>query len=307
MIKILIILIFILSVAFTAGGILVSSRLRNACKADCFSTLMYEQTFYFTFGFYAIWGQVILVSIFSQLLTREVLQRITIMLILLGTPFFLLSWLMLIKFARELSGRTTGNRFIFWFLSGNILLVLGMGYVFSTSAVMNSFALIKFSYIVLNFIYAFAGVLYLGITGKRKALFRKTDRHRFVIGLLLAALFQNTALVFYDGNAYIAMVFIFLFFTSGAWIPVYINYKADLSVFHVKTEQVTFDAFCRSYDISPREQDVIHEICQGLSNQQIADKLFISLQTVKDHTSRIYYKTNCGSRAQLMTLVKDNT
>jgi DNA-binding CsgD family transcriptional regulator len=47
----------------------------------------------------------------------------------------------------------------------------------------------------------------------------------------------------------------------------------------------------------------MQEICAGLSNQQIADKLFISLQTVKDHTSRIYYKTNCSGRAQLIAMV----
>jgi DNA-binding NarL/FixJ family response regulator len=51
----------------------------------------------------------------------------------------------------------------------------------------------------------------------------------------------------------------------------------------------------------------MREICNGLSNQQIADKLFISLQTVKDHSSRIYYKTNCTGRAQLITMVQGKT
>jgi DNA-binding NarL/FixJ family response regulator len=66
----------------------------------------------------------------------------------------------------------------------------------------------------------------------------------------------------------------------------------------------SLDEFCRNFDISARERDIIREVCQGLSNQQIADKLFITLQTVKDHTSRIYDKTNCNSRAQLITMVK---
>jgi DNA-binding NarL/FixJ family response regulator len=67
----------------------------------------------------------------------------------------------------------------------------------------------------------------------------------------------------------------------------------------------TLEHFCEKFDISKREKEVIHEICRGLSNQQIADKLFISLQTVKDHTHRIYGKTFCTSRAQLMRMVNE--
>jgi DNA-binding NarL/FixJ family response regulator len=68
---------------------------------------------------------------------------------------------------------------------------------------------------------------------------------------------------------------------------------------------LTFDRFCSTFEISKREKEVIHEICKGLSNQQIADKLFISLQTVKDHTHRIYGKTFCTSRAQLIRMVNE--
>jgi DNA-binding NarL/FixJ family response regulator len=68
---------------------------------------------------------------------------------------------------------------------------------------------------------------------------------------------------------------------------------------------LNFDTLCRNFDISPREKEIVQEICKGLTNQQIADKLFISLQTVKDHTHRIYIKVNCASRAQLITIVND--
>jgi DNA-binding NarL/FixJ family response regulator len=57
--------------------------------------------------------------------------------------------------------------------------------------------------------------------------------------------------------------------------------------------------------VSPRETDIIREICNGLSNKEISDKLFISLQTVKDHTHRIYIKTNVRSRVQLINLVRE--
>ena len=42
------------------------------------------------------------------------------------------------------------------------------------------------------------------------------------------------------------------------------------------------------YNISKREKDVILLLCEGNTNQEIADKLFISVDTVKDHNSNIF-------------------
>ncbi|MCK5470499.1 MAG: response regulator transcription factor, partial [Cyclobacteriaceae bacterium] len=47
------------------------------------------------------------------------------------------------------------------------------------------------------------------------------------------------------------------------------------------------------------------QICEGKTNQQIADELFISLQTVKDHTHRIYSKIGINSRMKLVQLVNN--
>lgn len=66
-----------------------------------------------------------------------------------------------------------------------------------------------------------------------------------------------------------------------------------------------FDLFCQHYNISQREKDVIELICAGKSNKEIEDELFISLQTVKDHTHRIYQKTGVKNRIQLSNLVRD--
>ena len=44
------------------------------------------------------------------------------------------------------------------------------------------------------------------------------------------------------------------------------------------------------------------EICKGKTNQQIADDLFITLQTVKDHTHNIYKKVKVKNRVQLSQL-----
>jgi DNA-binding NarL/FixJ family response regulator len=50
--------------------------------------------------------------------------------------------------------------------------------------------------------------------------------------------------------------------------------------------------------ISERELDVLKLIAEGLSNDEIAGKLFISINTVKTHVSNIFTKLNADRRTQ---------
>jgi LuxR family maltose regulon positive regulatory protein len=50
--------------------------------------------------------------------------------------------------------------------------------------------------------------------------------------------------------------------------------------------------------LTPRELEVLQLIAAGDSNQEIADKLVVSLRTIKKHTSNIYGKLDVGSRIQ---------
>jgi len=56
------------------------------------------------------------------------------------------------------------------------------------------------------------------------------------------------------------------------------------------------------YDISTREQEVLELLLAGESRLAIADKLFISENTVKTHISRIYKKMQVSNRAELFAL-----
>ena len=56
------------------------------------------------------------------------------------------------------------------------------------------------------------------------------------------------------------------------------------------------------YKISKRETELIELICKGHTNKEIAEKLFISVDTVKDHNSNIYKKTGVKNRTQLANL-----
>ena len=50
---------------------------------------------------------------------------------------------------------------------------------------------------------------------------------------------------------------------------------------------------------SPREREVAELIRQGLTNKQIAARLYVSISTVKMTISNIFDKTGIKSRAQL--------
>ncbi len=57
--------------------------------------------------------------------------------------------------------------------------------------------------------------------------------------------------------------------------------------------------------ISRREGEIIGLVGQGLSNQEIADRLFISLFTVKKHLNTIFLKAGVANRVQLVRLFAD--
>ncbi len=52
------------------------------------------------------------------------------------------------------------------------------------------------------------------------------------------------------------------------------------------------------YNLSERERDVLRELVGGLSYKMIADKLFISFETVRTHIKRIYEKLGVHNSAE---------
>jgi predicted ATPase len=57
--------------------------------------------------------------------------------------------------------------------------------------------------------------------------------------------------------------------------------------------------------LTPRELEILHLITQGLSNDEIASELVVSVTTVKKHISHIYDKLNVQRRAQAITWAQD--
>jgi len=57
--------------------------------------------------------------------------------------------------------------------------------------------------------------------------------------------------------------------------------------------------------ISKREHEVLGLMASGLSNQEIADKLFVSVNTIKTHTSNLFLKLEVSRRTQAIQKAKE--
>jgi DNA-binding CsgD family transcriptional regulator len=57
--------------------------------------------------------------------------------------------------------------------------------------------------------------------------------------------------------------------------------------------------------ITPRELDILEAIAAGLSNREIAERLYVSENTVKTHAARLFDKLSAKRRTQAIQLAKE--
>jgi ATP/maltotriose-dependent transcriptional regulator MalT len=60
-----------------------------------------------------------------------------------------------------------------------------------------------------------------------------------------------------------------------------------------------------SLGITPRELEILELIAHGLSNKEIAERVFVSENTVKTHSSRVFEKLGARRRTQAVQLGKE--
>jgi DNA-binding CsgD family transcriptional regulator len=57
--------------------------------------------------------------------------------------------------------------------------------------------------------------------------------------------------------------------------------------------------------LTPRELDILEAVAAGLSNREIAERLFVSENTVKTHAARLFCKLSARRRTQAVQLAKE--
>jgi two-component system, NarL family, response regulator LiaR len=106
-------------------------------------------------------------------------------------------------------------------------------------------------------------------------------------------------------SALIALIFLLIgiFIARKYFVK---NNREDASTMQVNsnTLQLNFEEALK-LNISKRELEVLSLLAQGFTNQQIADQLFISLNTVKTHISNIYIKLDVSNRTKAIAKAKE--
>ena len=95
---------------------------------------------------------------------------------------------------------------------------------------------------------------------------------------------------------YFVGIIALIFTVLGLWIGRKLTGRSN-----IVTEQSTQSAIrvtAGELGISRREEEVLRLIAAGHSNQEIADKMFLSLNTVKKHTGSLFRKLEAERRTQ---------
>ncbi|MEO8172034.1 MAG: response regulator transcription factor [Sediminibacterium sp.] len=128
--------------------------------------------------------------------------------------------------------------------------------------------------------------------------------------LLILLKWLELRFIIYDHSFEIYVGAIALIFTSlGIWLAVKLmRPKVQTVIVEKKVySQADFtpdEKEIASLGMSKREMEVLQLMAEGLSNQEIAGKLYVSLNTIKTHSSSIFEKMDVQRRTQAVDKAK---
>jgi DNA-binding CsgD family transcriptional regulator len=99
-----------------------------------------------------------------------------------------------------------------------------------------------------------------------------------------------------------------LFAGLGIWLGLKLTKKKEVLVVREVPVTQPFalnEQRLKDLGITRRELEILELIAQGLSNREIADKLFVSENTVKTHSSRLFDKLSARRRTQAVQIGKE--
>lgn len=315
MISLAFIVAFIFCLAIAIAGILVSHQLITIFNAAFHRNYFYYLATFYSFAFYGIWGQVIMWAMLSTWNTNvEIIEAMAGFLPILGVPFLLISWVMLLKVAYALFGKEIKSSWIILHFIFLAILIMCMWFIFDyllpDRLLINKNLKYVEAGLLISIELAYFLVFMVIVIYHLKRRERPINKFilRFMILMMAGFVLRGLLLPFSFLNLWVMVLVILFYFVSNLPPLLYIRINAELMFKPIHLENPSEHKMMlifEKYKISKREREIIIHICEGKTNRQIADDLFISLQTVKDHTHRIYSKIGIKSRMHLVQMVNN--
>lgn len=101
----------------------------------------------------------------------------------------------------------------------------------------------------------------------------------------------------------ISVVTLFYAIVNVMWLY-FVSKYLHLPEIKLISDDDEFDNYFAIYKITKREIDVVRLLLNGMSYEEIASQLFITLETVKTHVNNIYKKSGVNSKIDLSNLVQ---
>ena len=101
-----------------------------------------------------------------------------------------------------------------------------------------------------------------------------------------------------------------LFASLGIWLGLKLTRRTETVVVReievpAPINFIRDESRVESLGLTPRELEILELIAQGLSNKEIAERAFVSENTVKTHSSRVFEKLGARRRTQAVQLGKE--
>ena len=139
-------------------------------------------------------------------------------------------------------------------------------------------------------------------------------KHILIYGLcggvliVILKLVEYRFLVIQHSNEIYGGLIALLFAVLGIWLGLKLTKNKETVIVRDVPAPQFFtlnETRLRELGITRRELEILELIANGLSNREIAEKLFVSENTVKTHSSRLFDKLSARRRTQAVQLGKE--
>jgi DNA-binding CsgD family transcriptional regulator len=309
----LLIALYIFALLTGLGTIFLSLQLYRKYQLNYLATYLYFLIAFTISGFFNLIGRFLAFSLLKSS-TGQAKTTVNLMFGFLIFPFLLAALYFFMGLICELRGRKmpTAVRRIYFSLSGSVILLiiaLTKNYLDTQNVSITAKVMSAINFGVIGLYIA----LSLGCFVLSRRLADDVKRKLSGTVALIYAVAFTIALVF-------PWSLVYKFFPGIKPLPMVIvyfstNIPALLYIRHHLTQHGfpparSIDAgtdlapFCAEYGLSKREQEILGLILQGLSYREIQERLFISVNTVKNHIYNIYQKLGVKNRLQIAALIR---